>query len=496
MAASLNLITDPWIPVRTTAGPRTIRPDQIAEADVLWPDWPRADLEIACLELLIGLVFLADPPADARDWAARRRPDPARLHERLAPLAPAFDLEGEGPRFLQDLEVLGGEPSPPDLLFLDSAGGNTARNNADLMVRRDRYPALPLPLAAMALYAFQAFAPSGGAGNRTSLRGGGPLVTLVDPAGQGGGGGPLWDLVWANVPDGSPAGPGILPWMRPTRTSETGRQVLPGDVHPAEAFFGMPRRLRLVVEQGCVTGVIQRPHGTNYAGWRHPLTPYYRMKAGSELLPRHPRAGAFGYRNWLGTLFVRGEGLEERAAALETFVARGGGPGAAVIVAGWVMDNMKPRDFVFSRQPLVALPEARLATLLGLGEAAEEARGALRLALLPFLAEGSALEAQLESFVHRTEGALLARLRDLESGREDDAVARDWLGDMRRTALGIFDALALPGLGTRKPEMAERIVRGRSHLLGTFSGRSRTGARLYGRLGLAPPAESRQTEDA
>ena len=51
---SLNLIADAWIPVRCTNGRRIIRPDQIAEADVLFPDWPRADLNIACLELLIG----------------------------------------------------------------------------------------------------------------------------------------------------------------------------------------------------------------------------------------------------------------------------------------------------------------------------------------------------------------------------------------------------------------------------------------------------------
>lgn len=212
---SLNLITDAWIPViRSDTGPAVIRPDQIAELGVLFPDWPRADLNIACLELLIGLVYLADPPADARDWRARR-PDTERLRQKLLPLAPAFDLLGEGPRFLQDFEPLEGEPNPVDMLFIDSAGGNTARNNADLMVRRNRYPSLDPGLEAMALYTLQAHAPSGGAGNRTSMRGGGPIVTLVDP-GQG----PLWDLVWANVPDGRPAGPEVLPWMRATMTAE------------------------------------------------------------------------------------------------------------------------------------------------------------------------------------------------------------------------------------------------------------------------------------
>ena len=79
---SLNLIADAWIPVRCTNGRRIIRPDQIAEADVLFPDWPRADLNIACLELLIGLVYLADPALEVEDWADRQA-DPERRSRRL-----------------------------------------------------------------------------------------------------------------------------------------------------------------------------------------------------------------------------------------------------------------------------------------------------------------------------------------------------------------------------------------------------------------------------
>ena len=147
---------------------RVIAAWQMADPDIVALDWPRMDLNIACLELLIGLVYLADSPEDDDDWAERRTPDPERLRERLARFEPAFNLLGEGPRFLQDLEPLTGEPSAPDMLFIDSAGESTEKNNADLMTWRARYPRLPLPMAAMALYAFQAFAPAGGKGNRRS----------------------------------------------------------------------------------------------------------------------------------------------------------------------------------------------------------------------------------------------------------------------------------------------------------------------------------------
>jgi CRISPR system Cascade subunit CasA len=281
--------------------------------------------------------------------------------------------------------------------------------------------------------------------------------------------------------------------MRPTRTSKANEQVFPDDAHPAEAFFGMPRRLRLVIEGDRVTGVVQRTHGTSYAGWRHPLTPYYRMRAGDELLPRHPRAGAFGYRNWLGTLFVRGEGLEERAAALDAWAERRPGDrGASVIVAGWAMDNMKPRDFVLSRQPFLTLPGPALQTLAGLIEAAEEARGALRFALVPLLAEGSALDAQVESFFHRTQRALDARLVELEAERPEGEIVRAWLAELRRAAMAIFDAFALPGLEVRRPEEAERIVGARSYLFGTFAGRTKAGVKMFGRLGLEPPPKRKE----
>lgn len=65
----LNLIADRWIPVVDVAGNRrVIAPWEMADASLVRPDWPRADLNIGCLELLIGLVFMADPPANVDDW--------------------------------------------------------------------------------------------------------------------------------------------------------------------------------------------------------------------------------------------------------------------------------------------------------------------------------------------------------------------------------------------------------------------------------------------
>ncbi|MGR3619052.1 MAG: type I-E CRISPR-associated protein Cse1/CasA [Roseovarius sp.] len=484
---SLNLISDPWIPIIDTSGQRRIiSPWQIADSAILRPDWPRADLNIACLELLIGLVYMADPPEDIDDWQDRETPDAERLRARLADYAGAFNLIGNGPLFMQDLEPLEGDPNPPDMLFIDSAGANTARNNADLMVHRGRYGGLDLPLAAMALFTFQAHAPSGGAGNRTSMRGGGPMVTLVDP-GEG-----LWSLIWANVPYGVPASPAELPWMNPTRVSGNKQEVHPpqGRTYSAEAFFGMPRRLRLVTERDVVTGVIQKPYGTNYGSWLHPLSPYYRQKVGEVALPSHPKAGTFGYRHWLGILAQPDDAeLAQRAACLDTWENGRSRQGLAdVIVAGWAMDNMKPRDFVYSVQPLIELSEDSRLVLAGLIDAAENAAIALRGALAAIMAEGEAREAEREAFYSTTEPAFLARLEALKAGVDPARICEGWLGDLRSEALRRFDALALPALDQRDTADMQKIVTAHQNLAGVFAGRGKYGKQLYQALGLDHPS--------
>lgn len=481
---SLNLIQTPWIPVLWEDGSRrTIAPWQLAEPGILRPDWPRADLNLGCLELLIGLVYLADPPADVEDWDARRLGDPDRLREKLAPYAPAFDLLGDGPRFLQDLEPLEGAPNSVDLLFVDSAGGNAARNNADLMVHRGRYPALDAATAAMSLFTFQAHAPAGGAGNRTSMRGGGPMVTLADPQED------LWALVWANVPEGIPGRIEDLPWMRPTRVSDRNQKVYPpeGRVFSVETFFGMPRRLRLVEEGGAVTGVIQKPWGTNYALWKHPLTPYYRQKVGDEWLPKHPRAGCFGYRNWIGVI-VSGakDQLTEPALCLRDGAQRNA---EAALVSGWSMDKMKPRDFIWSEQPLVDLSPDTELWLIGMIEAAEAAGIALRAALTPVLAEGESREAEREAFFRATEPAFLSHVQDLT---QDGDPRQAWLGDLRDQALSQFANLAFPGLDRRPTDQIAQIVAAELGLRSSFRGFGKLGGQLFDALGFDRPAHKKE----
>ena len=496
----LNLISDPWIPVRRHSGADTIRPDQIADSDVEAFAWPRPDLNLACYELLIGLTYLACPPEDPEQRYAP--PSQAEFRSALEPLAPAFNLLGEGPLFLQDLEPLEGDPNPPDTLFLDSAGGNTAKKNADLMVRRDRYPALTLPMAAMALYALQAFAPSGGAGNHTSMRGGGPMVTLVRPKGSG-----LWQTIWANVPYGMSLPPeelNALPWMRPAVTSEKGRFVVPDPEREAdegpepEMFFGQPRRLRLVAERGAVVGVIQRPHGTNYAQWVHDLTPYYEDPNG-QILPVHPKPGPFGYRNWCGVILQKDK--HSRPACLRHHLGRGQ-PLLELIVAGWAMKpgQAKPLDFIWSEQPVFQLSPEAEASAVAMVEAAEESSNVLAASIRKGMgktkmAAGAADAARLAFFL-RTETVFLAHLEAVANGAALNP--RGWLAEMREVALQLFDERVLPGLVERRVARRANAVEARELLVDAFSGYGGLSKKIFQSLGLERPPQSRKptTEEA
>ena len=164
-------------------------------------------------------------------------------------------LDGPGPRFQQDLSGLDDEPVPVSALFIDSPGANALRKNTDLFVKRGRIAVLSRAAAAIGLFTLQAYAPAGGAGNRVSLRGGGPLTTLLlpgprTPEEQV----PLWRQLWANVfwdeawDDPADRPERVFPWLVPTRVSDNGEKTTPEDVHPAQAFWGMPRRIRLDFE--------------------------------------------------------------------------------------------------------------------------------------------------------------------------------------------------------------------------------------------------------
>ena len=518
MDSALNLIRDEWIPVRCRSGATaTIRPGGLLDREdpPVTLLWPRPDMNLAGLALWTGLVHASMPPADADAWEelVEEPPDADALDAALEPLARWFALDGDGPRFMQDLEPLEGEFGSVDKLFVDSSGGKTVKDNADLAVRRDRYARLGRPAAAMALYAFQQFAPAGGRGNRTSMCGGGPMYTFVEPSSEA----TLWQTVWANVPYGVPVteadAPVAFPWTARTRTSEAGSEIhqpelAEGRTHCA-VWFGVPRRIRLRFgdepgrceltgdrDERPVDALVQRPYGNNYGLWRHPASPYYRQKAGDPWLPVHPKPGRFGYRHYLGIALQSPDTDLRRRADTVREVASGarrtGGGYPRVLVGGWAMDNMKPLDYVLGRAPVplaklrgpktdAAARAVRAATL-----AAGELVGALKDALgVDEKGTGIVSDARL-GFFDDTERAFHAYLAELAVATDDTPAPR-WLEAMREVVERRFDDVVESLIPELPPEAVTPIAKARRRLAAAMRGRSARGRELFELLRIDPP---------
>ncbi len=538
----LNLLTDPWLPVlRQHSGACIVRPSQLTEAldddPVISLDWPRADFRIGSLEFLIGLLTTACPPADRDAWLAgwSLPPLPETLAAAFAPIAHAFELDGDGPRFLQDFNELVAAIEPVERLLIEAPGDSTISKNTDLLVRRGRAVRLGRPAAAIALYTFQSWAPAGGAGNRVGLRGGGPLTTMVVPRQPGS----LWHLLWANVPCGEPPTaddlPRVFPWLAPTVTSEGARVVTPQNAHPLQCWWGMPRRIRLdfapanppaacdltgVPDSVVVVGWRQRPRGANYTTWGgvHPLTPTYRQKPATEVLPVHPQPGGIGYRHWLGLVLATDDGLRKPAASVADWRSNRyrdadedrEGDRVRLLAAGYDMDNMKARAFVEAEMPLPALPDTQAQERLdGLAErlvkAAERVtslvRGAVRAALFSAGAsvkmDWELLSSVRERFWEQTEAGFFDKLHTAaqRNATEPFPELPAWLALIRRVALDLFDEAA--PLEADRGAAAPRIGRARRGLLFALLGYGKEGAALFSDLELPPPeTKSRKARTA
>jgi CRISPR system Cascade subunit CasA len=514
-----NLLHNRWLPVRRRDGARAcISPAQITDDidgnPVVAIDWPRADFRIATLEFLIGLLATAHPPADEEAWLERwqQPPTPNELTAAFAPYAHAFNPDGDGPRFMQDFDAAsGGKLEAPEALLLDTPGENTIEHNRDLMVRPDRFRRLSRASAAIALYTLQTYAPSGGRGYRTSVRGSSPLTTMVLP---GGADRPLWHMLWANVPEGLPPAehdlPRVFPWLAPMRVSPppVGAITTPDHAHDLQCWWGTPRRIYLVCEpttQGArcdltgddiamISGCVQLQYGVNYdsATWSHPLTPYEHTK---QNVWRPCRTDpAVGYRHWAA--LVTGDNNERPAAVVSAWHRRAMDLDATtreqarLLYAGLACKQAKLEAFVESEMPLPgsASPEAQQAIAF-LTQRLIAATSVVERALTQAMPRALADMADL--LWPRTEPRFYQILRDAKPAAGAPVeqpltdIAQSWRGHLQAVALALFDeARPLTDPAVRDPA---RIVKDRKTLTDAMRGYRARGKALFEALLLPRP---------
>jgi CRISPR system Cascade subunit CasA len=529
-----DLRFESWIPFRRASDkvewlPPFALTDGLDEDPIVAIASPRVDFDAAILEFLIGLFSVTLSPDDEARWAelSTDPPKPEKIRSALTQLPGAFTLDGDGPRIFQDLDPFEDEETTPiESLLMDAPGEQTRRYNADIFVKRDRIVLLGRPAAAMALITMQTYAPTGGQGYRTSLRGGGPLTTLADPRAEPRIE-PLWRLLWANAETRmqldarngdratawTPAD--TYPWLAPTRTSNPKKKGVPthvADAAPEQVYFGLPRRIRFVVikEPGtcALTGRPDTAHiaafratnyGVQYLGWIHPLTPY-RYDKESGLLPIHGHPGGVGWRDWLGLLFASAEEKGSRPAqAVAHYGARRASGPFRLRVSGYDVDNMKARSWTQAELP--AFPDAILERVRAFASdataAADQAAGAVMQAVKAGLLQRpkdapgdyrylknklwAETQGSFFEFVDR-----LAHRADLD-GPE---LREKFRHVLRRVALRIFDDACPLDPGFEISHL-RRPIAARHGLVMTLEGYRKGGVAFYKALNLAPPEATR-----
>ena len=373
---------------------------------------------------------------------------------------------------------------------------------------------------AQALFTLQINAPSGGRGVRTSLRGGGPITTLVVPVDES----PekpstLWQKLWLNVlpkealndscSDIKKIGD-VLPWMVATRTSDgsDGVETTPESVHPLQAYWSMPRRIRIDTSSidghgNCsicaakdvrtIRHYLTRHGGTNYTGnWLHPLTPYSLDSKGEKPpISIKGRQAGKGYREWLGMVLGNDDHQPDAAKVTRHFnekrSRKEGRKGYRLWCFGYDMSNMKAMCWYDSTLPIHEVDISRRTTFIGRVKAvldsaegmASELHRQVKAAWYRRPGDVGSEPAVFDSFWEETEPLFYKALNGLldlygsvsaQGGAKDEAaetgkltdVYKAWLNETRCVALQLFDHWVLSA--PIEEQDMRRVVEARANL--------------------------------
>lgn len=489
----MNLLDEAWIPIRRSNGAKEwISPYQITEPTIVALDARRADFNGALIQFLIGLIQTTTPMDSEVEWKQWNEQPPSadELKAWFLPVREAFVFDGDGTRFMQDFGLRTAGVKDNDFnaisgLLIDAPGENTLKENKDHFVKRNTVNVLCVACTATALFTLQTNAPSGGQGHNTSIRGGGPLTTLV----LAGDTSSLWQTIWLNIKkradflatNGDATKTELqhsFPWVNAMNTlQQEGGQLTPIQVHAAHNFWGMPRRIRLDLEHvsagvcDCcgrpsdvlVHRYITKAKGFDYkGGWSHPLSPYYENKPG-EMLPLHPQPGGIGYKHWLAwSLGLQGNKKNVQPASIVSYVLasqRLKGKPCRIYAFGYDMDNMKARCWYESTLPLYGLSEKSKDELNAIQRETQRWLEAVDLAAFYLRAAvksswfGDDVDARGDygfidaSFWSQTEngfyqllGALIAQAKIEDENTGTTALREQWRNLLIKTAIRLFDA--------------------------------------------------------
>ena len=136
---SFSLLTTPWLPVRFKDGTTgKLAPVDLADENVVDIAAPRADLQGAVWQFLLGLLQTSFAPKDHRRWDDIWEDglEAEKLREALQSLEHAFQFGPDSPSFMQDFEALTGDKVPVASLLPEIPGVQTTKFNKDHFIKR------------------------------------------------------------------------------------------------------------------------------------------------------------------------------------------------------------------------------------------------------------------------------------------------------------------------------------------------------------------------
>jgi CRISPR system Cascade subunit CasA len=393
----MNLLQDKWINVmRKNGNIEKIAPYEITDGvntdnPIVEILTPRPDFNGALYQLLIGLFQTAFVSKDESEWKDRfySPPSPEELKKETEKIAFAFDLFGEKVRFMQDVS-LDSDANTANIsaLLIESPGENTIKENKDFFTKRGSVEKICTHCAASALFTLQTNSPSGGQGHLTSIRGGGPMTTILkfnSTKNEDQELHTLWSDIWINVfpkdcfskePKKEKNFENVFPWITDKyyKQNSKGSKTTINDLNPLSVYWSYPRRIQLQQSKEniycdvcneesdiAVKSYLVKGYGLDYGGgsWIHPLSPYYFTKdkeLGETWLPYHPQPGGIIYNQWMSFVYGKKD-KDKNAKVLSYYFENRKFPEeqTRVWAFGFDMDNMKARNWYESLIPIYSI---------------------------------------------------------------------------------------------------------------------------------------------
>ncbi len=389
----MNLLNDKWIQVKRKNGEvEKITPyeitDQIDSNPIIEIITPRADFKGALYQFLIGLFQTIYAPKNEMEWEDNFNEPPSseKLKKETDKVSFAFDLFGEKIRFMQDIGLdSSANSSSISGLLIEAPGENTIKENKDFFTKRGTVENVCKHCAATALFTLQTNSPSGGQGHLTSIRGGGPLTTILkfnsikeeDLELN-----TLWSDIWLNIlpvdsfqkePKKDKNFENVFPWISDKyyKQNSKGNKATINDLNPFSVYWSYPRRIQLQKTNEPITcdicseasnenikSYFLKGYGLDYGGggWIHLLSPYYFTKdkeLGETWFPYHPQPGGIIYNQWMS--FVYGIKNKDKSAQVLHYFSENRKlkeDQTIVWAFGFDMDNMKARNWYESIIPI------------------------------------------------------------------------------------------------------------------------------------------------